>query len=213
MSVINDYLNGVKRRYPDTEAVREQIEELRDTLHLKTEDLQAQGKTYDEAAREAIESIGDVTPLLDEVSGNVRTVYINRLRKNNALASSALLYVVFITVWVFVLLFTWEYQAGLFAFTAFILFTGLGIWVIITSIAYKREPKKTAVVEFPFRKLMRMALLGWLSLTFLLFVINLMVPYNGPWFFYPMIGIANWPLYIYLYHKQLTVGRYDAQAA
>lgn len=211
MSVINDYLNGVKRRYPDTEAVREQIEELRDTLHLKTEDLQAQGKTYDEAAREAIESIGDVTPLFDEVSGNVRTVYINRLRKNNALASSALLYVVFITMWVLVLLTTWDYLAGAFVFSAFILFFGLGIWVLITAISYKREPKKTALVEFSYRKQMRMALFGWLSLSIFLFVINLMTP-SSVWFFYPFIGIANWPLSIFIYHKQLTGGRYDAQA-
>lgn len=209
MSVINDYLIAVKRRYPDTEEVREQIEELRDTLHLKTEDLQAQGKTYDEAAREAIESIGDITPLLDEVSGNVKTVYINRFRRNNALASSALLYVIFITVWALILLSTQEYLFGQFFVSALVLFAGLGIWALITQTAYRREPEKTAIVEFSFRKQIRMALIGWLSLSFLLFTLNLLMP-SSVWFYCPMIGIANWPLYIFLYHKQLTGGRYDA---
>lgn len=208
MSTINDYLSSIKKRYPDTQAVREQIEELRDTLHLKTEELQAQGKPYEYAAKEAIESLGDVTSLLEEVAGNVRTVYINRLSRNNALSLSALIYVEFITVWVSVLL-NYGYHGGEFLFSLFVLVVGLGTWLLIAATACKREPDKTKVVEFPYRKLMRIALVGWLGLSAFLFVINILTP-SSVWFYYPIIGIANWPLGVYLYHRQLTGGRYDA---
>jgi hypothetical protein len=84
MGGINDYLSGIRKQYPDTQEVREQIEELRDTLHLKTEEYQAMGRTYSEAVQEAIASMGDLTPLLDQVSGNTRSVYIYRLNRDNA---------------------------------------------------------------------------------------------------------------------------------
>lgn len=61
----------------------------------------------------------------------------------------------------------------------------------------------------PYRKLIRIALIGWAALSALLFIINISAPYDA-WFMWPMIGIANWPLNIWLYHRQLTSGRYDA---
>jgi hypothetical protein len=211
MGAIDIYIKGITRRYPDTREVREQIEELRDTLHLKTEELQAQGKPYEYAAREAIDSMGDVSPLLEEVSGNVRTVYINRLSRIYALVLSALLYVEFITAWVAVLLNSYAYPlTGEFVFSLFVLAVGAGIWLIATGVVYKRRPDETKVVEFSYGWLKRVALLGWLGLSVFLFIINLMTP-SSTWFQYPLIGIANWPLGIWLYHKLLASGRYDVK--
>lgn len=213
MGAIDMYIKGISRRYPDTKAVREQIEELRDTLHLKTEELQAQGKPYDYAAREAIDSMGDLTPLLEEVSGNVRTVRINRLSRNYALSISAILYAEFITAWLMVLI---SRVGEIYYLTApccislFILIMGLGIWLLVLVVALKRRPDRTKVVEFPYRKLMRTALLGWAGVSAFMFVINLMTP-SSVWFYWFLIGAANWPLGVWLYHRQLTGGRYDAQ--
>lgn len=210
MGAIDMYLKGIMRRYPDTREVREQIEELRDTLHLKTEELQAQGKPYEYAAKEAIDSLGDVSPLLDEVSGNVRTVYINRLSKIYALALSAILYVEFITVWLLVLLNSYMTPlVGQFIISLFILLVGLGIWLLVSLTAWKRRPDDTKVIEFPYRWLIKTALFGWLGLSVFLFIINLMTP-SSAWFQYPLIGIASWPLGIWLYHRLLKSGRYDA---
>ncbi len=55
MGGINDYLSSIKKQYPDTEEVREQIEELRDTLHLKTEEYQAMGSTYNDAVKDRVD--------------------------------------------------------------------------------------------------------------------------------------------------------------
>ncbi|MGE5494476.1 MAG: permease prefix domain 1-containing protein [Burkholderiales bacterium] len=215
MGAIDIYLKEIRRRYPGTQAVREQIEELRDTLHLKTEELQAQGKTYDEAAREAIASMGDVSHLFDEVSGNVKTVYINLLNRNNSIFCSLIILAEFLAGWLVVLL-----NAGLDAtywwFTLPLLgiLLGLGVWVAAAVIAYKREPLKTEVVDYQFRRHMKIAVIGWLCLSLLLLGINLWIGVymrpNTIWFQWPVIGIANWPLNIWLYHRQLTSGHYDA---
>jgi len=80
-----DYLNGIKKKYPSTLKVPEQIEELRDSLHIKTEEYQSRGMAYKEAAKAAIASMGDVGDLFEELSGNLRTVYVNRLNKNSSI--------------------------------------------------------------------------------------------------------------------------------
>jgi len=46
VSKIYDYLDALKKKYPQTNMVKEQIEELRDTLHIKTEEYQSQGLSY-----------------------------------------------------------------------------------------------------------------------------------------------------------------------
>lgn len=218
MGAIDMYLKGVSRRYPDTQAVREQIEEIRDTLHLKTEELQAQGKTYEQAAKEAIDSIGDISPLIGEVAGNVRTVYVNRLSRNNAIICSSLIFAELAISWIAAFISTMEVMKPMllmpFVLSLAGLILGMGVWVAISVITWKREPQKTEVVDYPFRRLMRMALVGWLCLSLVLLGANLWmglyIKPNTMWFQWPMIGIANWPLNIWVYNKQLKSGRYDA---
>lgn len=210
MSVINDYLTHLKKQYPDTKAVNEQLEELRDTLHIKTEEYQSQGYGYDEAAHAAMTSLGDVTPLLDEVSGRVKSVFINRLNRNNALYISVIILGELMLGWLGYSLFTGKHVPfGSFIVSLAALLLGIGIWVAITFITQHQEPDKTAVVDYPFKKLIKMALIGWVVISVLLFAANMLI--GAPvWFMWPVIGIANWPVNIYLYHRQLTGGRYDA---
>lgn len=216
MSTINEYIKGIGRRYPNTKAVREQIEELRDTLHLKTEEFQSQGKTYEQAACLAIESIGDISALMGEVSGNIRTIYVNRLSRNNVILSSSMIFAEFLIGWIVVL----STKSNWFVLTSLTystlgLIAGIGVWVAISVITWKREPKKIEVLDFRFRRQMRMAVIGWLCLSFVLLGVNLLLGYvfypNTMWFQWPVIGIANWPLNIWLYHRQLTSGKYDAK--
>lgn len=212
MNAINYYLNGIKRKYPNTQAVKEQIEELRDTLNLKCEEYIKQGQPEEEAERAAVESLGDVSPLFEEVSGNVKTVYINRLRKNNALAGSILLYALFVTTWVFYLLSTSWFgyeQTGAFFSSLLVLFVCVGAWLLTVIIIWKQDPLKTKVVRFSFRINIRIALICWLSFFAIVVAISLStyVPAEALW---PVMLTAYWPIYICLYHKQLKGGLYDA---
>jgi hypothetical protein len=214
MGIINDYLNGIQKRYPATQEVREQIEELRGTLHMKAEELQAQGVSYDEASKRAVTELGDVTPLFEQVAGNMRDVYINRLARGNAIADSGVIFGTYLFGWlVFLLLTSWP---GINFLWPFVKLTGLlivclGIWPLATHLNYRKQPDKVDIVTMNFRRQMKIALFSWLGLSLLLMIINLTtMTYSGLWFMFPMIGIANWPLNIYLYHRQLVSGCYDA---
>lgn len=210
MSVISDYLSKLKRQYPNTQDVQEQLEELRDTLHFKTEEYQSQGLNYNDAAMAAIDSLGDVSPLLEEVAGNVKNVYVNRLNKNNAILCTLIILGEFMLAWLGYSLVTHNaVPFGYFSVTLLILLISISIWPIITVIQYRKEHDKISVVEMPFRKLIRTALIGWLSISAFLFAVNCMVGIPV-WFPWPVIGIATWPINILLYHRQLMSGRYDA---
>ena len=214
MSVISDYLMKLEKQYPSTQALSEQIEELRDTLHIKTEEYQAQGISYNEAAKAAIASLGDVVPLLDEVSGNVKNVYVNKLNRMNAFFCSLIIIGEYLLGWIFFSMIMYQpiIPAG-FLFFLVVLIVGLCIWPLLMQIQFRKEPDKISIVEMSYRKQMRTAKLTWLGLSVLLFAFNLLTgwPY-AIWFFWPILGIATWPVNIYLYHRQLIGGRYDAPA-
>ncbi len=216
MGGINDYLSGIKKQYPDTEEVREQIEELRDTLHLKTEEYQSMGRTYNDAVKEAIASMGDLTPLLDQVSGNTRSVYVNRLKRDDAWYCALIIFAEFLLGWLGFLLLA--NRAGvvylaLFILTAFALLIAISIWPLIAHVTCKREPAKADTIQMPYRKLIRTALIVWGGISALLFILNIATWHNSwiLWAIWPILGIANWPLNIWLYHRLLVSGRYDAE--
>lgn len=210
MSVISDYLSGLKRQYPNTQAVSEQLEELRDTLHIKTEEYQSQGVNYNDAAKTAIASLGDVSPLLDEVSGNVKNVYVNKLNRNNAICCILIIIAEYMMGWIGFSLVTYRpIYPGAFVVFLLILLVSLCVWPIMAQIQYRKEPDRVSVVEMPYRKRIKTAVLGWLGLSVFLFAVNLLT--GAPiWFQWPVIGIATWPINIFLYHRQLMSGRYDA---
>jgi len=216
MGIINDYLNRIEKRYPATQEVREQIEELRDTLHMKAEELQAQGIPYDVASKRAVEELGDVTPLLDQVAGNMRTVYINRLARGNAIADCCAILGTYLFGWLMFLLSTthpgYEFVEPFLMLTALVI-VGLSIWPFAAHFNYRRQPDKVDVITMRFRRHMKIALFTWLGISVVLAIVNipmLSTGFSGVWFIWPMIGIANWPLNIWLYHRQLISGRYDA---
>ncbi len=210
MSVISDYLSKLKRQYPNTQDVQEQLEELRDTLHIKTEEYQSQGLNYNDAAKAAIDSLGDVTPLLEEVAGNVKNVYVNRLNKSNAILCTLIILGEFMMAWLGYSLITGMHISPHdFILSLLALLLGICVWPAISIIQYRKNADKISVVEMPFRKLMRTALIGWLSISAFLFVVNVLVGIPI-WFPWPVIGIATWPVNIFLYHRQLMGGRYDA---
>ena len=216
MGGINDYLSGIKKQYPDTQEVREQVEELRDTLHLKTEEYQAMGRSYNDAVREAIASMGDLTPLLDQVSGNRRSVFASRLGWHYARYGALMVAAEYLLGWL-VYLFS-SYQSGTSFIPAFIIIglllgVALGIWLLITHIIYKRQPDNTRTVGMAYKKLLRIALIVWGVISLFLFVYNVtqLMYCNGMWSIWPILFMANWPLGIWLYHRLLVSGKYDAE--
>lgn len=216
MGGINDYLSDIRKQYPDTQEVREQIEELRDTLHLKTEEYQAMGRTYNVAVREAIASMGDLTPLLDQVSGNRRNAYTSLLNRQYARYGALMVAAEYLLGWLVYLLSAdnpgYVYLAG-FIIIGLFLGAVLGIWLLITHLLYKRHADNVRTVGIAYRKLLRIALIVWGVISLVLFIYNvsMLIYSNGLWSIWMILFFANWPLGVWLYHRLLVSGKYDAE--
>jgi membrane associated rhomboid family serine protease len=183
---------------------------------MKTEEYQAMGRTYNEAVAEAISSMGDLKPLFDQVSGNTRSVYINRLNSDDAKYCTLMIAAEYMLGWLFYLLSTQNPgNEFLLPFVVFGLVLGaaLSIWPVVAYMTQKRQPEKVDTVGMPYRKQMRVALVSWIALSVVLLIVNAMTWYHSYvlWAVWPVIGIANWPVNIWLYHRLLVSGKYDAE--
>jgi len=184
---------------------------------MKAEELQAQDIPYEEASKRAVDELGDVTPLLDQVAGNMRTVYVNRLARGNAIADSFAIFGTYLFGWLMFLLFTthqgYEFILPFLLLTALVIVC-LGIWPLTAHLNCRKQPDKVDVITMRFRRHMKIALFSWIGISVLLAIINIPMlwsDFSGVWFIWPMVGIANWPISIWLYHRQLISGRYDAK--
>lgn len=86
--------------------------------------------------------MGDLTPLLDQVSGNRRSAYTSRLNWHYSRYGALLVAGEYMLGWLVYLLSS--YQSGTSYIPAFItiaVFLGvaLGVWLLITHILYKRQ--------------------------------------------------------------------------
>lgn len=224
MSAINDFLNGIKRRYPGTQAVREQIEELRDTLNLKCEEYIKQGLPEEEAEAAAVASIGDVGALFEEISGSTRTVYINYLRRNNAALMFHLILFELFAAWLafkILIEYIWPYIPSPFFWTVdflnspFITFclviTGAAVWPLVAYLVWKHNPKRAETKTFYFRKMMLRAFIGW-ALISAAIILSCFIFFNyshGIWAL--VAGALNLPLGVFVYYRKFIGGFYDAE--
>ena len=70
--MIDDFCNELKNKYPNTQKIRDQIEELRNYLYMKSEEYVNDSK--EEAFEKALKSFGDVDSLLEELSKDAKIV-------------------------------------------------------------------------------------------------------------------------------------------
>lgn len=217
MSVIDEYVKQVSKKYPDTDEVREQLEEIRDTLHIKTEENQAAGMGYREAAQAAIRSIGDISGLMSMVAGESRVIYVNRLMRANAVLAAIIITAEILAGWAAVFLLPLlggpdVFHGSVSAFWSSFapVMVAVWIWPAIAAIICRREPDKKELVQMKARELFRTGLTGWAALSVLLFFVNMLAGFETVWFIWPVIGISNWPVNILNYHRQLKSGKYDA---
>lgn len=75
--MIDDFCNELKNKYPNTQKIREQIEELRNYLYMKSEEYI--NESENEAFKNALKSFGDVDSLLQELSKDAKIINKSKL--------------------------------------------------------------------------------------------------------------------------------------
>ena len=209
MKPIDGYIETVRRQYPSNARVREQLEELRDTLHIKTGEYQARGMKADEAAKAAITSMGDVSELFRMLAGETRTVKINRLSLIGSLIGAGIILAECWIPWI-LLAMRGLFPRNTFVFIAFPVTVATLIYPLVSYIIYRQAPEKLDTVNFEFKKSLTAGLVGWFAISLFLLAANALFSPGVWWFMWPSLGISNWPVNVWLHHRLLASGKYDA---
>jgi hypothetical protein len=213
MSTIDSYIKQTAKKYPHTKEVAEQLEEIRDTLHIKTEEFQAQGQGYEEAAQAAIDSIGDISALMSDVAGESRSVYISRLLVHVSVIAMITVSVEFFLAFASSVAPVYSDSVVLEILRRFlgpisIVHVGVGdfasvfwpgcfpvlvavwVWPAVSIIKFILEPRKIAIVQMHFKQQMKIAWIGLAAGAAALFLLYLMGVLNEMDLPYRTIDIA-----------------------
>ncbi|WP_258222237.1 permease prefix domain 1-containing protein [Brachyspira hampsonii] len=85
---INDFYKNIKKKYPNTKEVLEQLDEIKDMLNSKVKDYVKNGMKYEEACTKAIENLGNIDEVFEDISKDAKIVYNLYIKILTALISS-----------------------------------------------------------------------------------------------------------------------------
>ena len=184
MDRVVQYINEKFKHAGKSKAVLNQKEELIASLHDKVTDLMAQGKTEDDAFREAVTSLDGLEELTEALGGRSRMVYINRLKFHHSLLVFAVITLEILACYLFL---PFRQDAScilpdstnpLLALSMFLgpVLLAVVAYPLICAILCMRKPQQARLVAFDFRKLMTGALIGWLAFSLFLFAVNVAFP-------------------------------------
>ena len=213
MNIINDYCNNLKSKYLNTKEVLEQIEEIRDTVHIKTEEYQEKGYKYKDAANEAIASLGDIESVLESLITNTKLVYKGRLILFSNLLSTLIISLLALIMWVLSINIESLYSISKTASIGIFLIAFSLIVVFSVKFNEMKDLNKKVVVEISRTekyKDIRNSIIGFIIITTASIIINV---YRGDdiWFVWAMIGVLNWFICTFIYYKFLNSTKFDAK--
>lgn len=214
MRTINNFCEELKKKYPNTKEVLEQIEELRDTLHLKVDENQSKGLKYEEAVKEAIDSLENIDELFENMITNTKTIYIEKLKA--ASISLSLIITLSITIIIAILSYYIKILSGI-RLTFSEGFIGLGVSFLVLSIVYisgfvnfknKKEAVKLNYLDYV--KELRFSIICCTLISVLVIIINFITSIEYIWFVWPIIGLLNWPLALIFHYLFFKKNIFDA---
>ena len=213
MDIINNYCNNLKSKYINTKEVLEQIEELRDTIHIKTEEYQEKGYKYSDAAKEAIASLGDIDCLFEELTTDVKMVYDARISLLTNILSTIIIFALAITIWR--LSIAIPFLNGINE-TVFLGFINLSIATFVVyavqfnDMVYLNEKRIVKNSSKKKYRNIKNSIMIFIIVSIITVIINFYTTtLNRIWFVWFIIGVANWPIATLIYYKLLESNKFD----
>lgn len=212
MNIINNYCNNLKSKYLNTKKVIEQIEEIRDTIHIKTEEYQEKGYKYQDAAKEAIKSLGDVTSLFEELTTATKLVYQDRLVLLSNISSTLIVSFLTLIMWILSITVAHFYSISKTAPTGILLtaFSFIVVWAV--KFNEMRHLNKKVVVEINNKekyKDIRNSIIGIIIIAITAIIMNIYTSISSIWFVWAIIGVSNWLITTLIYYKLLNSTKFD----
>ncbi len=185
MSNIETHINKLFRDIPDSSRKTEIMQEISQNLNEKVADLIAQGMTQEDAQQKAIEDIGDIEEIQEELVNTAQLAQSKNLGFSFAFS-----------VWGSILL------TAFFAFLNFY-YSPTNIWFVyplfatlwwpLSMFALWERQKNGRKMAFPY------SVAGSALIIALVLFMNLYYTPHTIWFVYPTFAVIWWPVSLYFY--------------
>ena len=198
MSKIESHINKLFRNIPDSSRKTEIMQEISQNLNEKVADLTAQGMTQEEAEQKAIEDIGDIAEIQEELVNTAQLAQSKNLGFSFAFSVWGSL--IIIAFFVFLNL----YYSPTNIWFVYPLFATL--WWPMSMFALWEKQKSGRKVAFPY------SVGGFALIVGLMLFLNFYYTPDIIWFVYPTFAVIWWPVSLYFYRlrqKSTEEERYD----
>ncbi|ASJ20919.1 hypothetical protein BHAMNSH16_04365 [Brachyspira hampsonii] len=204
--MIDDFCNELKNKYPNTQKIRDQIEELRNYLYMKSEEYINDSK--EEAFKKALKSFGDVDSLLEELSKDAKIINKYRLYLfagiiDIFIAAFLSLLLCFISLKNNNISFFSYINNSLIASIFFIISGTIAIF-LITVIPFINMRSIYEVIEYTYNDYkinLKYSIIGFFIISLAVFIFNMFFSPHNIWFVFVIIYFLSWPLTVFFFYK------------
>ena len=85
---INEFYKNIKKKYPNTKEVIEQLDEIKDMLNSKVQNYVKNGMKYEEACSKSIDELGNIDEVFEDISKDAKVVHNAYIKILTTLISS-----------------------------------------------------------------------------------------------------------------------------
>lgn len=204
--MIDDFCNELKNKYPNTQKIRDQIEELRNYLYMKSEEYIDESE--DDAFKKALKSFGDVDSLLEELSKDAKIINKSKLYLFAGIID------IFIAAFLSLLLYFISLKNNNILFFSYInnslipsiffIVSGIIVIFLTTIIQFINMRNIYETFEYTYNDYkinLKYSIIGFLIISIAVFIFNMFFTPHHIWFVFVIIYFLSWPLTVFFFYR------------
>ncbi|AFR69802.1 hypothetical protein B2904_orf453 [Brachyspira pilosicoli B2904] len=204
--MIDDFCNELKNKYPNTQKIRDQIEELRNYLYMKSEEYIDESE--DDAFKKALKSFGDVDSLLEELSKDAKVINKSKLYLFAGIID------IFIAAFLSLLLCFISLKNNNISFFSYInnslipsiffIVSGIIVIFLTTIIQFINMRNIYETFEYTYNDYkinLKYSIIGFLIISIAVFIFNMFFTPHHIWFVFVIIYFLSWPLTVFFFYR------------
>ncbi|MEI0608564.1 permease prefix domain 1-containing protein [Brachyspira pilosicoli] len=204
--MIDDFCNELKNKYPNTQKIRDQIEELRNYLYMKSEEYIDESE--DDAFKKALKSFGDVDLLLEELSKDTKVINKSKLYLFAGIID------IFIVAFLSLLLCFISLKNNNISFfsyvnnslvpSIFFIVSGIIVIFLTTIIQFINMRNIYETFEYTYNDYkinLKYSIIGFLIISIAVFIFNMFFTPHHIWFVFVIIYFLSWPLTVFFFYR------------
>ena len=204
--MIDDFCNELKNKYPNTQKIRDQIEELRNYLYMKSEEYIDESE--EEAFKKALKSFGDADSLLEELSKDTKIINKSKLYLFAGIID------IFIVAFLSLLLCFISLKNNNISFFSYInnslvpsiffIVSGIIVIFLTTVIQFINMRNICETFEYTYNDYkinLKYSIIGFLIISIAVFIFNMFFTPHYIWFVFVIIYFLSWPLTVFFFYR------------